>query len=293
MSENELSVIDTMATSLPAVQYSAEQWASRRQQFNGWVNTQLKKGTDYGEIPGVDKPTLLKPGAEKIAQLFGCVANATVTHRESDATTGYLYVEVRVDLVNLQTGVSIGAGIGSCSSYESKYRWRWEWWNANSKPTGDEWEIFRKRNGSTSYRRRIENRDLADQWNTVIKIAKKRALVDAALTISGASEKFTQDVEDIVEAEFTPEPQPAPQPTAQPAPETPKAAEPKDNGWMKDAKARGAFWAWCTEQGLSHSEVHAALKVESLNDYQGDKKQARDAIAAFIASKSQVQEAAQ
>jgi hypothetical protein len=69
---------------------------------------------------------------------------------------------------------------------------------------------------------------------------------------------------------------------------------PKDTGWMKDAKARSGFWAWCTEQGLSHGEVHEALKVESLNDYAGDKKDARDAITAFIATKSQpVQEAAQ
>lgn len=69
---------------------------------------------------------------------------------------------------------------------------------------------------------------------------------------------------------------------------------PKDTAWIKDAKSRGGFWSWCTWQGLSHSEVHAALKVESLNDYQGDKKQARDDIAAYIASKAQpVQEEAQ
>lgn len=85
----------------------------------------------------------------------------------------------------------------------------------------------------------------------------------------------------------------APQPAPAPVVETPKAA-PKDSSWIKDTKARGGFWAWCTEQGLSHAEVHEALKVESLNDYLGDKKDARDAITAFIASKSQpVQEAAQ
>jgi len=79
-----------------------------------------------------------------------------------------------------------------------------------------------------------------------------------------------------------------------PKPQPEQAPAPKDTGWMKDAKARSGFWAWCTEQGLSHGEVHEALKVESLNDYAGDKKDARDAITAFIAAKSQpVQEAAQ
>jgi hypothetical protein len=38
-------------------------WAERRTAFNQWVNTQLQEGVDYGKIPGIDKATLLKPGA--------------------------------------------------------------------------------------------------------------------------------------------------------------------------------------------------------------------------------------
>ena len=48
---------------------------------------------------------------------------------------------------------------------------------------------------------RIENEDIADVYNTVLKMAKKRALVDATLTATAASDIFTQDVED-----FGPEP---------------------------------------------------------------------------------------
>jgi hypothetical protein len=46
----------------------------------------------------------------------------------------------------------------------------------------------------------MENPDLADQWNTVIKMACKRALVAGALNATGASDVFTQDVEDQPDA---------------------------------------------------------------------------------------------
>ena len=41
-----------------------------------------------------------------------------------------------------------------------------------------------------------ENPDIADVYNTVLKMAKKRAMVDAVLTITAASDIFTQDLEE-------------------------------------------------------------------------------------------------
>lgn len=192
--ERQLTVMH--GANLPTLQVSPQEWAERRKEFNSWVNTQLRDKVDFGRIPGTDKPTLLKPGAEKIIQAYGCAPEIEVVRRDQDPNTGYLYVEIIVRLVNIQTGAVIGFGVGCCSSYEGKYRWRWEWWNGRGHPPEEEpWE--QTRNGK--WRRRIENRDLIDTWNTVIKMAKKRALVDAALTISGASEKFTQDVEDFAD----------------------------------------------------------------------------------------------
>jgi hypothetical protein len=276
---------------LPMQQASPEQWAQRRQEFNGWVNTQLREGVDFGNIPTVDKPTLFKPGAEKIVQLFGCLPDTVVTHRESDVVTGYLYLEVTVELISLQTGLKVGAGIGSCSSYESKYRWRWEWWNSKGAPVGEGWETFRKRNGDTSYRRRIANPDLADVWNTVVKMAKKRALVDAALTISGASEKFTQDVEDMPQQETE---QPTAKVTTQPTTPTPATPEPpaqaetvkSGNTWGADQAVLKAFWPWVKTQGLTNVECHKALGVEHLVDYNGSEADARKAITEYVAKNS-------
>jgi hypothetical protein len=279
---------------LPMQQATPEQWAQRRQEFNGWVNTQLREGVDFGNIPTVDKPTLFKPGAEKIVQLFGCLPDTVVTHRESDMVTGYLYLEVTVELISLQTGLKVGAGIGSCSSYESKYRWRWEWWNSKGAPVGEGWETFRKRNGDTSYRRRIANPDLADVWNTVVKMAKKRALVDAALTISGASEKFTQDVEDMAtdtEAATQPAPKAATQPTAATPATTEPPAQATEQSWTTDANTLKGFWANWKAKGLTEDEVHLNLNVTHLKDYTGTMSDAAKLLQAVADKKAAAKKA--
>lgn len=192
-------VVREDGAALPALYVEPKELARQRSAFNDYVNQNLREKVDYGLIPGVDKKTLLKPGAEKILQFYGCALELEETRYDSDSRTGYLFVEFRARAVTVRDRVVIGEGVGACSSFESKYRWRWEWWNGKGAPDGDEWE--RTRNGK--YRKRVENRDLIDQWNTVIKMAKKRAHIDLALTISGASEMFTQDVEDFVDAEYT------------------------------------------------------------------------------------------
>jgi hypothetical protein len=51
---------------------------------------------------------------------------------------------------------------------------------------------------------RSENPDIADLYNTVLKMAKKRAFVDATITATAASDFFTQDVEDFASEAGTP-----------------------------------------------------------------------------------------
>lgn len=255
-------------SALPAPVVTGEQWAQRRQQFNGWVNEQLRRGIDFGVVPGTDKPTLLKPGAEKIMQLFGCAPDLTVLDRQQDATTGYLYVEIAARAVSITTGEIVATGVGCCSSYESKYRYRWEWWNGRGDPgEGEGWE--RTRNGK--WRRRIANPDLIDVWNTVLKIAKKRALVDLALTISGASEKFTQDIEDFVEAEFTPEPDPQP-----------AKAQPNASPFAEPAKARVWLNKALDYYAITEAQLLGYLDVERLADWRGTAEDAKARIATAI-----------
>jgi len=71
------------------------------------------------------------------------------------------------------------------------------------------WEI-----DSTVYR--VPNPDVADQTNTILKMAQKRALVAATLIACSASEFFTQDLDDLETVDVTAE-----TPPSQPAPEPP------------------------------------------------------------------------
>lgn len=184
------------------------------------IESALKEDRDYGVIPGTKKPTLLKPGAERINAAFACVAAYEVLEREIDHDRPNHYVKrswvwgqrkgekiwseepgqseglyryvVLCRLIHRESGVEIGQGVGSCSTMESKY-------------------IDRPR----------------DVENTVLKMAKKRAYVDATLTTFGLSDQFTQDVEDMA----TPAPSPVRELTGEdPKGHTPTPERVKQNG---------------------------------------------------------------
>lgn len=186
----------------------------------------MQEGYHYGVIPGTEKPTLLKPGAEKLITTFRL---APLLHVElRDLGNGHREYQVRCTLVHIPTGKVYGEGLGSCSTMETKYRYR------NSKLTcpfchqetiikgraeyGGGYLCFQRKGGcgakfsmndkaiTSQSIGRIENTDLADTWNTVLKMAKKRALVDATLTATAASDCFTQDLEDFQSEPAVPAP---------------------------------------------------------------------------------------
>ncbi len=142
---------------------------------------------DYGVIPGTgSKPSLWKPGAEKLNMAFGVTPTYEIMTQEVDHDRIVLWHKRKKKWVNnkpvfeTETGETVGLyryvircklmradrfmgeGLGSCSTMESKY-------------------IDRPR----------------DCENTALKMAKKRAYVDATLNAYALSNRFTQDVEDI------------------------------------------------------------------------------------------------
>jgi len=177
------------------------------------IREALQEGKDYGVIPGAgEKPGLFKAGAERLLAAFGLYFDTDIIESEIDhhsvndfafkkwinrqgkpanheelkslgigrnrktdngwkwqecveeAGTSrgcYRYV-VKGTLRLRSSGAVMGTGIGSCSSMESKYL-----------------------------------RTPRDFDNTILKMAKKRALVDATLSTLGMSDRFTQDVEDM------------------------------------------------------------------------------------------------
>ena len=130
-------------------------------QFQKVIQQTLRQNHDYGIVPGTDKPTLLKPGAEKILMMMGLRSEFEIVDSTRDFEDGFFQYQVRCKLFKGE--LLITEGLGSCNTKERKY--------AKQDPFSID--------------------------NTVLKMAKKRALIDATLLVASLSDIFTQDLEDM------------------------------------------------------------------------------------------------
>ncbi len=180
----------------------------------------MTDGQHYGTIPGCgDKKVLMKSGAEKLGLMFRLAPKFEVTTK--DLGNGHREEKVTCSLYHINTGLFWGQGVGSCSTMESNYRYRgneaistgvtvpkeyWDLKNAGkfaeaSERLGGKGYIVKKlENGWFICEKgeKTENPDIADTYNTVLKIAKKRAVVDATITATAASDIFTQDLDETL-----------------------------------------------------------------------------------------------
>lgn len=132
----------------------------------------LNRDVDFGVIPKTKKPSLFKPGAEKIIAAYGLLQHYTIESKiehfpeplvEKDEP--FFFYVVRCDLVRVSSDGKeyvFTSGIGSANTKE-------------------------RRNGFNG---------AYDAANTTIRMAQKRAMVAAAVNISGGSSAFTMDMED-------------------------------------------------------------------------------------------------
>ena len=145
-----------------------------------WIKSNLHAGTDYGQIHvfGKDKcqfakegrayectnpkhwsrPSLWKPGAEKICGMLGLVPRFPSLNEYEKAAMRGEDIKVIIIKCKLMTGTGFVAGEGTGA-------------------------------------RRIAQDD--GDINKSIKMAEKSAHIDATLRIAGLSELFTQDIEDM------------------------------------------------------------------------------------------------
>jgi hypothetical protein len=175
----------------------------------------MQKDVHYGVIPGCKQPSLYKPGAEKIMATFRLAPELEVNDLSDGDQIRY---QVKMRLKS-PSGVFVGEGIGECSSNEEKYKWR----KAICDEEFEETLSDRKRekwskgyNNAPPYKQKQIRTEPADIANTVLKMAKKRAQIDAVLTATAASDCFTQDLEDLppeyIDGDESPQPeQPKPQ----------------------------------------------------------------------------------
>ncbi len=155
ISYNALSVIDSV--DIREVSHTMAKIA----QFQQVVQKNLKQNYDFGVIPGTPKPTLLKPGAEKIFMLLGLQSQFDIIDSTRDFDKGFFQYAVKCRLY--KGDMLITEGIGAANNREKK-------WIKLDPYTID---------------------------NTVLKMARKRSMTDAALTVGSLSDIFTQDLTDI------------------------------------------------------------------------------------------------
>ena len=165
-----LSIIKNL--NLEAVQTQLQSIKS----FQSVVNKTLVKKQDYGVIPGTEKPTLLKPGAEKILMILGLSSEYSIIDKVENYDNGFFAYTVQATLY--KNGQLITQGMGSANTRETRYRKNT--YKDNKKIAWDG-----------------KYQDAYTLQNTVLKMAKKRAQVDATLTVGSLSNVFTQDIEDL------------------------------------------------------------------------------------------------
>lgn len=129
-------------------------------------NTRLQRDIDFGVIPGTKQPTLLKAGAEKVVMAYGLLQHYSIEnmYQNFDGEAPVMFYLVKCELVKIA-------------------------------PNGKEY-VFTTGYGSANTREKRNGRnDAYNAANSTIKMAQKRALTAAALSISGLSSAFTQDME--------------------------------------------------------------------------------------------------
>jgi len=174
--KDQLPVVQAQVAYMP-VEMSV--MVDRLEYIEQFVQKIMVKDTDYGTVPGAKRPSLFKPGAEKLQFAFNLESTyKPVTeifeplrewqYEKVDKNTGvitqhsvkgFFRHEVRCTLTNRSTGEKWGSAIGECDSTE-------------------------------------RGRETAPS-NTILKMAQKRAHVGAVLNATFTSDRFTQDVEDL------------------------------------------------------------------------------------------------
>jgi len=181
---------------------SVEQAVQRYKMMVEVVRELLNEGTDFGAIPGTDKPTLLKPGAEKLCTFFGLQPHAVLLEAREDWDGGFFYYRYQCQLRRGEH--VIAAAEGSANSREKKYRWRKVPEFAatkEEKASAVKREEKTSKNGKPYFMLTIENAEPFDLVNTLQKMAQKRAHIASTLLAVNASEFFTQDLEDFVDSQ--------------------------------------------------------------------------------------------
>ncbi len=262
---------------LPDRPLSVEAIKEQVQTIQRLLKEVMIKDVHFGIVPGTSKPSLWKAGAEKIAATFQIRRQVVV----EDLSHGGEY-EYRVKVVGLSaSGMFLGEGVGHYSTLMTKYKWRkavcqeefdatpetrrrttWKW--VGSKDKGMAVEVNQVR------------QEPADLANTILKMATKSGDIAMVLSVTAASDVFSQDLDpDDPTNRGAPNGNgkgAADRPPAEPPRRSQGPAKPRNNAQTQRAsgppadtiseKQRGRLFYIANDAGKSKEQVTAYLKEE-------------------------------
>lgn len=257
MSENALQRIEPMpATELEprhagpldmepiAFQAGLDRRKMNRNALMEWIRSALVENIDFGRIPtkrGPSKPSLFKPGAEKICGMLGIITTfPTLAEYEQASLKGIEIKSVVLRCALLDSrGIIVAEGVGARSLAQ----------------------------------------DYGD-LNKALKMAEKSAHIDATLRMAGLSEVFTQDIEDMPKNRDIEPDKPGnanagtPRGTAtkgateqQPKPAPPAQATEKTRAWFLSEMRKAFEDKVILQWGVDHTNPAYLLPHEHLEDW--------------------------
>lgn len=184
--QNEVLVVNSTSLITNMQNQTMIERANSLKDFKEFVKNDMVDGIDFGQIPGTDKPTLLKPGMEKIQFYLGLTPQYKLLNRQFIPNQNLKSKEYN----------EVTKKYDEKEVVRNYYAWEWscELWHGNTKVAeGVGCGNTEERKYTSQYKGSETPDSLA---NTVMKIAKKRALADAILQVGGISDLYTVDLED-------------------------------------------------------------------------------------------------
>lgn len=169
----------------------------------------LIEGVDVYSLPGMNKPSLGKPGAEKLAAIFGLNGKFEVDKETMEAigatANGKPYIAFVCNLMANGRVKGQGRGATVIEWERNNYRMVFEQEFNSIKDTLKEGEWkgplqgVSKSSGKPYTYWKVKDAPVMDPLalNKAIKMAQKSAFVDAVIRATGMSDLFTQDLEDM------------------------------------------------------------------------------------------------
>jgi len=163
----------------------------------------MEEGVHYGIVPGTKKMAIRKPGVDVLCLAFQFGIDCEIEFEEIEGHEGHREYVGKGTVTHIPTGNILGSGSGSCSTMESKYRYRWDYtktpvpkkyWETRDRTLlGGEDFFPKKTDDGYVIAKRIENPDIADQYNTCAKMAEKRIRSACIQNVTACSSLFEQE----------------------------------------------------------------------------------------------------